>query len=140
MSFSIDPIRPYLGLAKVVAVGLLIAGAYLHGRSNGIDTERGKWEVKVSEARQQRLDEYEKKLKAAADDKAKSDKESAELAARVKTSEADYAALLDRIPTKPLVIHEPAKPGEACPPAPRLSPDFRLRFNEAVNGTGPADR
>ena len=136
----LDPIRPYLGIAKVVALGLLVAGAYLHGRSKGVTSERIKWEAKVSEARQQRLDEYEQKLKVAREDKLKSDGESAALAAKVATSADDYAKLLEKIPTKPLVIHEPAKPGDACPPAPRLSPDFRLRFNEAALGPGPAGR
>lgn len=134
----LGPLRPYLGIAKVVTTLAACVFLYARGHSNGVESERGVWEVKVSEARQQRLDEYEKKLKAAAMDKAKSVEESAVLTAKVKTSEAYYAALLDRIPTKPLVIHEPAKPGEACPPAPRLSPDFRLRYNEAILGTGPA--
>lgn len=137
---SLDPIRPYLGIVKIVAVVALAAGAYLRGHSNGVDAERGKWAVKVSEARQQRIDEYERRLNDAAEDKALSDQESAALAAKIKTFESAYAALLDRIPTKPLVIHEPTKPGEACPPVPRLSPDFRLRLNEAILGSGPAGR
>jgi len=134
----LDPIRPYLGIAKVVALGLLVAGAYLRGRSNGVESERGVWEVKVSEARQQRLDEYERKLADAAKDNVATAAEAATAQAKVETSEKAYAALLDRIPTKPLVTHE-TKPGAVCPDV-RLAPDFRLRYNEAVLGTGPAGR
>lgn len=136
----LDPIRPYLGIAKIVAVVAACVYLYARGHSAGVDAERGKWEVKVSEARQQRLDEYEKKLAKARDDKLLSDKESAKLAAAAKQSEDDYKALLAKIPTKPLVIHDEPKPGDVCPPPARLSPDFRLRFNEAILGSGPADR
>ena len=131
-------LRPYLGIAKVVAVVGACVFLYARGHSNGVEGERTKWEVKVSEARQQRLDEYEKKLAAATTDNAKTATEAATAQAKVETSEKAYAALLDRINSKPLVTHEEPKPGDVCPPAPRLSPDFRLRFNEAVLGTGPA--
>lgn len=133
-------LKPYLGLAKIVAVVAVGVLLYFRGHHTGVTSERVKWEAKVSEARQQRLDEYEQKLKDAREDKLKSDQESAALAAKVATSADDYAKLLEKIPTKPLVIHEPAKPGDACPPAPRLSPGFRLRFNEAALGYGPANR
>lgn len=140
LGFDLNPLKPYLGIAKVVAVAAVGVYLYALGRGNGVEAERAKWEAKLSEARQQRLDEYETKLAKARADKVQSDKESAVLAAKVKTSEEAYAALLDRIPTKPLVTHEEPKPGDVCPPAPRLSPDFRMRFNEAVLGTGPAGR
>lgn len=140
MGFSLDPLRPYLGFIKVVAVAALVLGAYWRGHSNGVSGERVAWEAKVSEARQQRIDEYEKKLADAAADKAKSAQESAALATKVAASDKAYSELLDRIPKEPLVTHEPAKPGDTCPPAPRLAPAFRLRFNEAVLGTGPTER
>lgn len=137
---SLDPIRPYFGALKVAAV--LVAAVYLYarGHSAGVDSERGKWEAKVSQARQARIEEYETKLAKAAADKVESDKESAKLAATAKQSEGDYKALLAKITTKPLVIHDEPKPGDVCPPPARLSPDFRLRFNEATLGSGPADR
>lgn len=137
---SLDPIRPYFGALKVAAV--LVAAVYLYarGHSAGVDSERGKWEAKVSQARQARIDEYEKKLAKAREDKALSDKESAKLAAKVEASEEAYKELLNRIPTKPLVIHDEPKPGDVCPPPARLSPEFRLRFNEATLGSGPAGR
>jgi len=138
--FDLNPLKPYLGIAKIIAVVAACVYLYVRGHSDGVDSERGKWEAKVSEARQQRLDEYEKKLAKAHADKVESDKESAVLAAKVEASEEAYKELLNRIPTKPLVIHDEPKPGDVCPPPARLSHEFRLRFNEAVLGTGPAGR
>lgn len=138
--FDLNPLKPYLGIAKLVAIAAACVYLYARGHSAGVDSERRMWQARVSEARQQRLDEYESKLAQAREDKATSDKESAKFAATAKQSEEDYKALLAKIPTKPLVTHDEPKPGDVCPPAPRLSPDFRLRFNEAALGSGPAPR
>jgi hypothetical protein len=137
MSLIPTPLTPYLGVAKAVGAAIVLVAAYGYGRHSGTASERVKWEAQVSQARQARIDEYEKKLADAAEDKAKSEQESAALAAKSAASEKAYQALLDRIPKEPLVIHEPAKPGETCPPASRLAPSFRMRFNEAVTGTSP---
>jgi len=131
-------IRPYLGVVKVAVVVLAAVALYWRGYHAGVRAERKDWQAVVSESRKQRLDEYEQRIKDVVAANEASAKEAAVLAAKVTASEKAYAELLDRIPTKPLVIYE-TKPGTPCPDV-RLAPDFRLRFNEAVLGTGPASR
>ena len=120
--------KPLAGLIVLLAVI-----AYSH--HSGAVSERQKWQAKVSEARQARLDEYDRLIVKARASQAKLEADTADLSAKLAEAQARTETLRKALARASLVIHEPSIPG--CPPTPKLGPDFRLLFNAAVDGTAP---
>ena len=129
-------IAPYLKLIKAGLVLAVLIAIWLHGHHAGYTGEHQKNEAAVSAARAERITRYETDIATAKAAQAKAERDSEAAQARNVASEAAYNALLARIPTSQLVIHDKPTPGQPCP-AERLGPDFRLRFNEAVTGSAP---
>lgn len=123
------PWQVWAALAVLLACWWLYRSGYNAGREDCQTAQA----AAVSEARQQRIEHYEAEIARVKAADAKTAADTAALAGRLESAEAAYAALLERIPTKPLVIYETV-PGSECP-AGRLSADFRLRVNEAVTGS-----
>ena len=120
--------KPLAGLIVLLAVI-----AYSHHA--GAVSERQKWQAKVSEARQARLDEYDRLIVKARASQAKLEADTADLSIKLAEAKARTETLRKALARASLVIHEPSIPG--CPPTPKLGPDFRLLFNAAVDGTAP---
>lgn len=121
---------------KPIAVLIVLLAMLAYAHHSGAVSERQKWQAKVSEARQQRIDDYERRITEAKVNQAKAEADTADLSGRLADAQSRTEALQKALILASLVTHEPSQtPG--CPAVPRLGRDFRLLYNAAIDGTAP---
>ena len=121
---------------KPLAALIALAAMLIYAHHSGAISERHKWQAKVSEARQERIDDYEKRIKDAKVAQAAAEADTAALSAKLDDAQARTETLQKALARASLVTHAPS-PVPGCPPVPRLGRDFRLLFNAAIDGTAP---
>jgi uncharacterized protein YlxW (UPF0749 family) len=121
---------------KPLAALIVLLSMLAYAHHAGAVSERQKWEAKVSQARQSRLDEYERLIVKAKASQAKAEADTADLSGKLADAQSRTEALQKALARASMVTHAPSQiPG--CPAVPRLGRDFRLLFNAAVDGTAP---
>lgn len=126
--------RPYLLLIKIGLITAAAVGVYVYAHHAGTVDERQKWEAKVSQARQERIDEYETQIRDGKAKLAKLEADSAALGKTVTDEQGKNKRLSDALARANLVTHDP-NPIAGQPPVVRLSRQLRLCVNAAALGT-----
>lgn len=125
----------YRKVAAYVLLALLLVWVCWYLRHTGVMAERARWEVKVSEAREQRIEAYEGQLAAYKKRLTASEGDTADLSVKLADAQARTKAISDAL-SRARLTHETPVPG-ACPVV-RLSRDFRLCITAATAGTAAA--
>ena len=127
-------LKPAAGAILVLVVIWQVHAFGARKYAAGEKANEAVWLAKVSEARQARIDEYEAGIAKAKADLARSQADSADLAAKLKDGQAVVETLQTALARARLTTRATPTPENPHPDV-RLSSDFRVCIQAAVDGT-----